>query len=124
MIINNRQFWFIPLSIATVLMLATGCNVAFGSSIVTQWEGLSQRVQQTGIPNPPDPGGAAGPSGVIQTTRTGVLYYTKSGGVIWSFLNAANFFSSVGATHGFDAKSIYDASSGHFYIAMPENVSA
>ena len=122
--INTRQFWFVPRSIAAVLILAVGGGVALGSSIVTQWEGLSQRIQQTGIPNPPDPGGAAGSSGVIQTTRTGLSYYTKAGALNWRFLNVVNFFSSVGATRGFDTKSIYDASSGHFYIAMAENVPA
>ena len=122
--INTRSFSFVSQLIAAVSLLGVSCSAAFGSTIVTQWEGLSQRVQQTGIPNPPDPGGAAGPAGVIQTTRTGVSYYTKSGVLIWRFLNAVDFFSSVGATRGFDTRSIYDASSGHFYIVMPENVSS
>jgi len=121
---NTRWSSFVSQLIAAVSLLTISFSAAFGSSIVTQWEGLSQRVQLTGIPNPPDPGGAAGPAGVIQTTRTGVSYYTKSGGLIWRFLNVVNFFASVGAAGGFDARSIYDASSGHFYIAMAENVSS
>ena len=66
---------------------------------------------------PPDPHGAAGPSGVIQTYNNSITYYGKAGNRIWGPTNVSTFFPSVaGGCSYSDAKVIYDFASQRFII--------
>jgi hypothetical protein len=90
-------------------------------SVSAQWEGLSKASSGD---TPPDPHGAAGPMGVIQTVNTLIAYYTKAGSLIWGPVDMGTFWASVGYTGtGSDPKALYDPASGRFYVILHENIS-
>src|SRR5713101_9280993 len=62
------------------------------AQVASSWPGMAQ----TGV-IPPDPHGAAGPGGVIQTVNLNMAYFRKDGSYIWGPVPLATFFSGVGA---------------------------
>src|SRR5574341_25962 len=72
--------------------VATIFTVALGASAHTSlnsWPGMARICACT----PPDPHGAVGPNGILQTVNTHISYYSKSGTVIWGPINLMNFWA-------------------------------
>ena len=93
-------------------------NQPQASSIPGQFEGMFQ----TSSIRPPDPHGAAGPSGIIATVNLRVSYYNKSGAAIWGPVDFSTFFTSVGTASGTsDPRAIYDVGSGRFYVILQDS---
>jgi len=72
---------------------------------------------------PPDPHGAAGPGGIIQTVNLRIAYWSKSGAAIWGPTALSSFWSSVGVVANnllSDPRALYDRGSGRFYVTMQE----
>jgi hypothetical protein len=90
------------------------------STVSPGWQGLT-----TGA-CPPDPHGAAGPSGIIATANLSIQYFTKAGDgtSLWGPISLQAFWSNAGNTgQGLsDPKATYDPVSGHFYVIMQENI--
>src|SRR5688572_26614219 len=65
---------------------------------------------------PPDPGGAAGPTQVLNIGNTSIQWFLKDGTKQFSS-SMRNFFSPAGAyTDMFDPKAIYDQNTGRFVV--------
>ncbi|MBI3413986.1 MAG: HYR domain-containing protein, partial [Verrucomicrobia bacterium] len=95
-------------------------NQPQASTIPGQFEGMFQ----TSSIRPPDPHGAAGPSGIIQTVNLRVAYYDRTGAAIWGPLSFVSFFTSVGTASGIsDPRAIYDVGSGRFYVILQDSTS-
>jgi len=111
----------LPRSVALVILLAVlvAGPGARGQTILNSWPGMAA----TGFV-PPDPHGAAGPSGILQTVNTSIRYFGKTGNTIWGSVNLATFWAGVGNTgQGIsDPKALFDQGSGRFYVIMQENV--
>ncbi len=99
-------------------IVASGGQSSPQSSVANQWEGMFQ----TSSIRPPDPHGAAGPNGIIQTVNLRIAYYTKAGSVIWGPVDLDTFWSSVGNTGSgnSDPRAVYDPASGRFYVILQE----
>ncbi len=104
---------------ASLLPVIALTAAAPAHTILTSWPGM---VNLNGL-IPPDPHGAAGPNGIVQTVNTSIKYFDKSGRTIWGPLNLAAFWASVGNTgQGIgDPKVIYDPASERFFVIMQEN---
>lgn len=94
------------------------------ADIVQSWEGMAQ----VGTIRPPDPHGAAGPSGVIATVNLRITYHTKTGSIVWgplSLSGASGFWGGVGNTGSgnSDPRALYDPATGRFFVIMQENTS-
>lgn len=90
----------------------------FGA-VSASWEGISSDIQW----EPPDPHGAAGPNGIVQTVNLRIKYWNKSGAGIWGPIDLSTFWSSVGikaANILSDPRVMFDHVSGHFYVALLE----
>ena len=97
--------------------------ISISSSINSSWAGMFQ----TSSIRPPDPHGAAGPSGIIQTVNLRVAYWPKTGGAAtWGpvdLTGSTGFFGSVGNVSGninSDPRTLYDVYSNRFYVVMLE----
>ena len=105
------------LVLAAIASLTVPLSAA-AQSILTNWDGGNNTDGKT----PPDPHGAAGPSGVVGTYNVSVTYYDKAGGIIWGPTNLQNFFAAAGNTgQGLaDPKVLYDRYSGRFFLIHQE----
>ncbi len=101
---------------------AQSLSASGASTIVNQWEGMAQVANST--IRPPDPHGAAGPSGIVATVNGRIAYYDKSGTPIWGPIGLLAFWSTVGATTGRDPRVIFDTDTRRFYVIMHENLSS
>jgi hypothetical protein len=83
-------------------------------------------MSQTSSIRPPDPHGAAGPNGVLQTVNLRLTYWTKAGAVIWGPTNLSSFWAGVGNTGSglSDPRVVFDRGSGRFYVIMQENLAS
>jgi hypothetical protein len=91
------------------------------TTITASWQGL---ISDSTV-EPPDPHGAAGPSGIIQVINTRIAYWNKSGNLIWGPVALDGMFSSVGNnSFSFDPRALYDPASGHFYVLLLEQDTA
>src|ERR1051325_2343274 len=90
------------------------------ATVLARWEGMSS--EENG--EPPDPHGAAGRNGIIQTVNTRISYFSKSGNLIWGPTHLQVFWLSVTNTGTglSDPKVIYDRASDKFYVIMQENL--
>jgi hypothetical protein len=70
--------------------------------------------------NPPDPHGAVGKQGIVQTVNARIGYYSKTGALVW-WATFDGFFSLGGASKG-DPKAIYDAASDRFFVIIEEDI--
>ena len=96
-------------------------SVGPAPSLYVKWTGASGGGCGGAAQNPPDPHGAAGPSGLIATVNRSVSYYGRDGSSRWS-IASGDFMSPSGATGLIvDAKCLYDAQSGRFYVVGSEN---
>ena len=72
---------------------------------------------------PPDPSGAAGPNGVLQTVNLRIAYSDKSGNDIWGPISDASFWASAGMNPNnllSDPHTLFDPVTGHFYTVLLE----
>jgi hypothetical protein len=95
------------------------------STIQRSWEGMFQ----VGTIRPPDPHGAAGPSGIIATVNLRIAYYNKTGVLQWgpvTLSGASGFWGGVGNTGSgnSDPRALYDPASGRFFVIMQEATTA
>jgi hypothetical protein len=92
------------------------------SSVAASWEGMSQ----TSTIRPPDPHGAAGPNGILQTVNLRIQYWTKVGTSIWGPVNLSTFWAGVGNTGTglSDPRVLYDPGAGRFYAIMQEDTTS
>jgi hypothetical protein len=99
--------------------------ISISSSINSSWAGMFQ----TSTIRPPDPHGAAGPNGIIQTVNLRVAYWPKDGGggtPVWgpvSLTGSSGFFGSVGnlsTNLNSDPRCLYDMYTNRFYVTMQE----
>ncbi len=72
---------------------------------------------------PPDPHGAAGPSGIIQSVNLRITYWNKSGTALWGPVNLSSFYTGNGGSGNSDPRVVYDVGSSRFYVVMQENTS-
>ncbi|MBI3418348.1 MAG: hypothetical protein HY043_23920 [Verrucomicrobia bacterium] len=87
-----------------------------GSTVVTQWEGLAQG----GTVPEPDTQGAVGPSGVLATVQRRIIYYDKSGNVVWPAVFLSQFWTnhvSPNFPTVSDLQITYDPGCGRFFAA-------
>jgi len=116
----------LPLRVLALVLAVTASLTAplpvSAQSIVTNWDGGAN----TDTNAPPDPHGAAGPSGVVGTYNVSMTYYDKAGGIIWGPTNLQNFFVAAGNTgQGLaDPKVLYDRYSGRFFLIHQETTTA
>lgn len=90
------------------------------ASLINQsWAGM----YQVGSIRPPDPHGAAGPSGIIQVVNLRIAYWTKTGTQTWidDMGGAGNFFPSSTGSNLSDPRALYDHNSARFYVMVQEN---
>ncbi len=89
------------------------------ATIRESWEGMSSDFTL----EPPDPHGAAGPNGIIQTVNLRIKYWNKNGTGIWGPVALSRFWSSVGTKDAnllSDPRALFDRASGRFYVIMQE----
>lgn len=89
------------------------------ATVSESWPGMFQ----TGAISPPDPHGAAGPDGILQTVNLRVAYFTKAGQTIWGPVPLSSFWASAGnsGSGNADPRAIFDSANGRFYVVMQEN---
>lgn len=68
---------------------------------------------------PPDPHGAAGPSGILQAINVRLAYYAKNGALRWTS-HFSTLFSGSGNHEFSDPRAVYDPSTGRFYVEILE----
>lgn len=103
-------------------------------TILNSWAGMAMVPKPCGTGliqvSPPDPHGAAGPSGILQTVNLDIAYFTKAGTIVWGPTDLGSFWSGVNNGGDFDAacniisgdpKAVYDSASKRFYVIMQEN---
>ena len=88
-------------------------------NVSASWEGMSSDFTL----EPPDPCGAAGPDGILQTVNLRVEYWNKNGTRIWGPVADATFWASAGINGGnllSDPHTLFDRASGRFYTVLLE----
>src|SRR2546422_8201735 len=88
-------------------------------TVSASWEGMSSDF----LYEPPDPDGAAGPGGIIQTVNLRIKYWNKSGQGIWGPIALTQFWSSVGTKDAnllSDPRALFDRATGRFYVILQE----
>jgi len=89
------------------------------TTVATSWAGIPTDFTL----EPPDPSGAAGPNGILQTVNLRVAYSDKNGTDLWGPIDHAAFFSSDGINGNnllSDPHTLFDPVSGHFYTVLLE----
>jgi hypothetical protein len=112
-----------PVRQAVILALAgvLALDIAYGQgTLINSWEGI--RGPTVGVP--PDPHGAPGPNGVIDTVNLNISYFTKSGSVIWGPVALPGVFYPANTGVGFqnsDPVAVFDQGSRRFFVVMQED---
>jgi hypothetical protein len=98
------------------LMTLTEPLSPLASTIGVQFEGMSQ----TSTIRPPDPHGAAGTDGILQTVNLRIQYFTKAGTSVWGPVALSTFFGISGSGTS-DPRVVFDAATQRFYVILQEN---
>src|SRR6185503_7433586 len=115
----NRRFSSIACSLLIAAITVLSLRGSHGQQILSEWPEMSAPTGSV----PPDPHGAVGPNGVLQTVKTSIQYWDKTGGTNWGPVSFAAFWASAGNSGqgNADAKVLFDQRSGRFYVLIQEN---
>ncbi len=97
------------------LMQINSCTTP-ASTIVASWPGMAY----IGTWVPPDPHGAAGPNGIIQTVNRRIEYFNKDGSSVWQPVDLSTFFTGNQGCGVTDPKVVYDVGSSRFFVIVLE----
>ncbi len=115
-----------PFSRFLAAALCIAAELAFVASghaswLADRWPGLSYADAKN---NPPDPHGAAGPSGLILTVNGAIAYRPKaSSSYVWGPINYGTFFApagNAGSGNG-DPKVLFDRGTQRFFLLVQED---